>query len=187
VEIAQHFLRRADVGGDHLVEGLHRPPGVVELHHRDGESFLEHGAGVRREPAPADVERVAGVGEHGDDAAPAEDGRRDRDVVQLGRRLPGVVGDEDVAGPERVDGEARDEVDHPGRHRVDVARRAGDGLGDHAAAPVEHAGGEVAGLAHDRRERRAHERGGLLVDRGDQPVPQNVERDLLHGRCAPRS
>ena len=180
VQVSQDLLGRADVGGDQLVERLDGPPRVVELHHRDREAFLEDGARVGRQAAPADVEGVAGVGEERDDPAAAEDRRRHRDVVQLGRGLPGVVGGEDVPRLERVDREPIEEVDHPGRHRVDVAGRSGDGLGDHPPPAVEHARGQVPRLAHDGRERRAHERGGLLVDGGDQPAPQDVEGDLLH-------
>ena len=186
VEVAQYLFGRADVGGDHLVERLDRAPRVVELHHRDGEPFLEHRPRVRREAAPADVEGVARVGEERHDAAAPEDRRGDRDVVQLGGRLPGVVGDEDIPRLQRVDWEAREEVDHPGRHRVDVPRRAGDRLGDHAPLTVEHPRREVAGLADDGREGRAHERSGLLVDGGDQPAPEDVEGDLIHGRSRGR-
>ena len=44
--------------------------------------------------------------------------------------------------------------------RVDVARRAGDGLGDHVGAAVEHARAEVARLAHHRRRARHLGEGG---------------------------
>src|SRR5262249_31998799 len=83
-------------------------------------------------------------------------------------------------------GEARQEMDHPGGHGVDVAGCPGDGLGDHSPLPVEDARGEVAGLADDGREGRAHERRGLLVDGGDEPAPEDVEGDLVHGRSAGR-
>ena len=39
------------------------------------------------------------------------------------------------------------------RQRVDVAGRARDCLGDHAAPPVEDGIREIAGLANDRTER----------------------------------
>ena len=74
---------------------------------------------------------------------------------------------------------------HPGRHRVDVARRAGDRLGDHAAPAVEHAGREVAGLPHDGRERGAHEGGRLLVHVATSRFQRMSRRDLLHRLLAP--
>ena len=46
-------------------------------------------------------------------------------------------------------------------------------------AAVEHGVGEVAGLAHDRAERRPLQRPGLLVDRGDQALPQDLELDRV--------
>ena len=101
------------------------------------------------------------------------------DVEQLPGRLVRVVGDQHVALDERV---GRVLVEHRRRRpgeRVDVARRAGDGLGDHPAAPVEHRVGEVARLAHDRRERRPLQRLRLLVDRGDQALPQHLELDRV--------
>ena len=59
-----------------------------------------------------------------------------------------------------------------------MARRAGDGLRQHAALPVEDAGREVARLAHDRGEGRAQQRLRLLLDHGDQPVPHDLQFDL---------
>ena len=68
---------------------------------------------------------------------------------------------------------------HGHRQRVDVAGRAGDRLGDHPAAPVEHGVGEVAGLAHDRAERRPLQGLGLLVDGGDQALPEDLQLDRV--------
>ena len=89
-------------------------------------------------------------------------------------------------GRERLDRVRGEEVLHGQRHRVDVAGRARHRLRDHVAAPVEDAGGEVARLAHDRGEGRAHERGRLLVDDADQPVPADVEGDGIHHGLALR-
>ena len=58
---------------------------------------------------------------------------------------------------------------------------AGDGLGDHPPAAVEHGVGEVAGLAHDRAEGRALQRLGLLVDGGDQALPEDLQLDGIEG------
>src|SRR5258705_4705543 len=60
-----------------------------------------------------------------------------------------------------------------------MARRAGDGLGNHAAALVEHRVGQVAGLADDGRERCPLQRPGLFVDGGDQALPQHLELDRI--------
>jgi hypothetical protein len=90
---------------------------------------------------------------------------------------PRIVGDVGVARLHRRNRKVADEVLHRFRHRVDVAGRAGDGLRQHAAPAVEDAGGEVAALAHDRREGRADQHLRLLLDHGDQPVPHDLPID----------
>ena len=62
-----------------------------------------------------------------------------------------------------------------------MTRRAGHGLRQHAALAVEHAGREVAALAHDRRERRAHQHLRLLLHHRDQAVPHDLQVDEF--RC----
>ena len=66
-------------------------------------------------------------------------------------------------------------------HRIDVAGRAGDGLGEHAPLAVEDAGREVARLTHDRGERRAQQRLRLLLHHGNQPVPHDLQGDVGGG------
>ena len=73
-----------------------------------------------------------------------------------------------------------------GGQRVDVAGRAGDGLGDHAAARVEQAAGQVAGLAHDRAEGDPLQRLGLLADDADQVRPEDFELDAVHAHAPVR-
>ena len=91
-----------------------------------------------------------------------------------------IVGDQHIAGSKRLGRIDGQEVVDAGRHRVDVTGRAGHRLGDHVAARVEDAGREIARLPHDRGEARAHQRGGLLVDHRDQPVPHDFEPDRVH-------
>jgi hypothetical protein len=69
-----------------------------------------------------------------------------------------------------------EKVAHRERHRVDMARRTGDRLCDHIAAAIEDSGGQVAGLAHDRGKTCALERGRLLVNHTDEPVPADFQR-----------
>ena len=78
-----------------------------------------------------------------------------------------------------VDGEVAQEVVDRLRHGVDVARRAGHGLREHPAAGIEHPGGEIARLAHDGRERGAHQRLRLLLDDRDQAVPHDLHANGL--------
>ncbi len=66
VDVAQHGFRGAHVGGDQLDQLAVLPPGIVELGDRDEQPFLVDRARVGRQPAPADVEDVAGVAEVAD-------------------------------------------------------------------------------------------------------------------------
>ena len=122
-----------------------------------------------------------------------EAGRGDDEVVEMAGAHPGIVGDVGVARLHRLDREMRDEVLDRLRHRIDVARRAGHRLRQHAALEVEHAGREVAAFAHDRAEGGAQQHLRLLLDHGDQPVPHDLQIDqaraarLIHGHAAFRS
>ena len=85
-----------------------------------------------------------------DQLAPVEARRGDDEVVEVPGAHPGIVGDVGVARLHGVEPEMGDEVLDRLRHGVDVARRAGDGLRQHASLAVEDAGRQVARLAHDR-------------------------------------
>src|SRR5713226_7721727 len=60
-----------------------------------------------------------------------------------------------------------------------MARRAGDRLCDHIAAAIEDPGGQVSGLAHDRRKTCALERGRLLINHTYEAVPANFQRNRI--------
>src|SRR3989441_11575315 len=179
VEVAQHHLGQARVGTDDRDQRFIRPSGLVEFHDRDLQAFLVHLARLGREHVPADVRRVASRGEEVDALLAAEDRRADRDVVEMARREPGIVRDQDVARPERLERARGQEVLHRERHGVDVPGRACHRLGDHEAATVEDAGREVARLAHDRGEGRSLERRGLLIDDADEALPADLEGDRV--------
>src|SRR5215207_7251968 len=65
----------------------------------------------------------------------------------------------------------------------DVPGGAGDGLRQHPALAIEHAGREVAGLAHDRREGGAQEDLRLLLDDRDEAAPHHLEIDFGQRVC----
>ena len=67
-------------------------------------------------------------------------------------------------------------------HRVDVAGRAGHGLGQHVAARVEDAGREVAALRHRWRERGPDQGHRLLLDGRDHPAPEGLQNERIEGR-----
>ncbi len=133
---------------------------------------------VGRLAEAADVDHVRGAGEQRHQLAVVEGGRGDDDVVEMAGALPRIVGDVGIARLHRLDRELADEVDDAARHRVHVARRAGDGLGQHPAFEVEHAGRDVAGLARAGREGGAHQGAGLLLDDGEQAVPHHLQANI---------
>ena len=105
-------------------------------------------------------------------------GRDDGQVVQMAGAEPGIVGDVVIARLHRVGGELAQEMADAFRHRVDVARRAGDRLRHHAAVQIEDAGGQIAGLAHRGGERGADHGLRLFLHDGDQAVPHDLAMDL---------
>ena len=62
-----------------------------------------------------------------------------------------------------------------------MAGRAGDRLGEHPALQIEHPGGQVAALAHDRAEGGAQQRRRLLLDHRDQPLPHHLLSEIGEG------
>ena len=179
MEVAHDEVGHAHVGSDHGLERRVDPAALVELHDGNEEPFLVHLARLRGEDVAADIRGVAGGGEEGDEVASPEDGVADGDVVEVARRLPRVVGDDHVPPLPRVHRIHVENVLHGEGHGVDVPRRARHRLRHHPASPVEDTRGQIARLAHDGREGRAHQRGRLLVDDADQPVPADVEGDRI--------
>ena len=163
-----------------------RSPALHQLADRDPQAFLEHVAAAGADAVAADVGVVDRRAEEARSTRPPRNtGYEHGDVEQLAGRLVRIVGDQHVARStsESVGYSSRIAA-AAARQRVDVAGRAGDGLGHHPAAPVEHRVGEVAGLAHDRAEGGPLQRLGLLVDRGDQALPQHLELDRVECRSS---
>ena len=52
-----------------------------------------------------------------------------------------------------------------------MARRSGNRLRHHLSPPVEYAGGQIAAFPNRLAERRMNDHLRLLLDRGDQAVP----------------
>ena len=182
VGVALGVDRQAGVGADHRHQRLVDGALIDQLEHRNVETFHEHVGRVGPKADAADVHQVAGAGEQRDKLAlPVEGGRRDHEVVEMAGAHPRVVGDVGVARLHGLEREVADEMLHRLRHRVDVTRRAGDGLRQHSSLAVEDAGREVAALAHDRRERGAHQHLRLLLHHRDQAVPHDLQVDECGG------
>ena len=183
VEVAQDQVGQARVGLDEADERLVRPSLLVELHDRDEQAFLVRIACLGGIDASADIHHVAGGREQRHAVQPAEHRCTDRDVVEMSRRLPWIVGHQHVAGTEARHRIRVEKVPNGERHGVDVAGRPGHGLRHHVTAPIEDAGRQISGLPHHGRERGALKRRRLLVDDGDQPVPTHLEGDRVEGHA----
>ena len=187
VHVAFGLDRLARVGPDHRHQGLVEHAAVGELEHRNVDAFHVHVGRVGAEADAADVGEVRRAREQPHDLAAMEAGGGQHEVVEVPGAHPRIVGDVDVPLVHRVDGEVAQEVVDRLRHGVHVAGGAGHGLSEHPSAGVEHAGGEIARLAHDGRERGAQERLRLLLDDRDQAVPHDLHADGLQCIGAHRS
>ncbi len=95
----------------------------------------------------------------------------------MARSEPGVVGDVVVAPLHGVSRELLQEVADALHHGIDVARRPGDGLGQHAAFEIEDPGRKIARLPHRGAEGGADHGLGLFFHHGDEPVPLDLPLD----------
>ena len=87
---------------------------------------------------------------------------------------PGIVSDENISRSHRLDRKMIQEEPNRIGHRVHMARRARDSLGQHARAEVEYAGGYVTRFSDDRIEGCANQSLALLLDDGKQAVPHDL-------------
>ena len=190
VDVADHLHRLAHIGGDDVDQPLVHLALVDDLGDGQVKPFLVDLLRRAHDATAADIDHVQRAGEQPDRRATAEGRRHDHDVVEMASALPGVVDDEGVAVIHLRKRHLVEHVAHAHRHRVDVARRAGDGLGQHAALRVVDAGRQVARLARRGAEGGAHQGLRLLLDDGDQAVPHHLVFDAAqrmvasHGHCA---
>ncbi len=170
------YVRTQDV--EQCLVGLASAEQVAD---RQVDAFLEDLRAVGPEAEAADVGDVRGGREQRNRLAAVKHGRDNGEVIEMPGAVPRVVRHEHVAGLERVDRMLVEEEADTRRHRVDMAGRAGHGLGEHASSCVEHARGKIARFANRRRERRAHQRLCLFLDDGEQAVPHDLQVDAVHG------
>ncbi len=148
VQVALRHVRLAHVRPHHPHQRAVDLACADEVADRDADALLEDLVGVGAEAASAHVGDVAGGREQRDQAAVQERRGDDREVVEVSRALPGVVGDEHVALAQGIDRVVAQEAAHGGRHGVDVPGSPRDRLRQHAPLQVEDARREVARLAH---------------------------------------
>src|SRR6202162_5723027 len=193
-EIAEYRVRCTDVATDDPVQRVVRLAALVQLALRNSEPPLVHWEYRNPDPLLVNVARA------GADAVAADvgvmDGRavvadqpvlaknrgQNRDIEEVAGRQPRIIRNQHIAG---INLRWRNHIDHVARRdteRIDVARRAGDGLRNHAGLGVEQRGGQIAGLAHHRAESDALQCLRLLADDADQVAPHDLEIDAIHVR-----
>ncbi len=178
IDIADHLHRLANIGADHRQQVLVHLAGTREPQQRDEQTLVVDLPAFRRLADAAHIDQMRRAGEQRHDA-PVHEGRRHHDqIVEMAGALPRIVGDVDIAFLHLGDREHVEEMPDRTRHGVDVTRRAGDRLRQHPALQVEHAGGDVAGLARRGAEGGAHQGLCLLLHHGQQTVPHDLEFDL---------
>src|SRR3974390_2947722 len=118
--------------------------------------------------------------EEADQPILVEGGQHDRDIEEVPRREPWIVGDENIAGRKCLGRKRLDEVLSGSRQRVDMTGCAGHCLRHHTAATIEQSVGEIAGLAYDRAKGDALKRLCLLTDDADEIAPEDFKLDAVH-------
>ena len=101
-KIAQNPVRHAHVALDQPEQQVVRLSAIVQLADRDDDAFLVNLARVGRCHAAADIGMVRAGHAEADQLLAAESRRRDEDVRRMSGAEPRVVGDQHVAGGERV-------------------------------------------------------------------------------------
>ena len=155
-------------------QGFIAPAFAEQVGNRDLQAFLEQIVGVRAKAAAADVGNVAGGRKQGHARTRLKNRRHHGEIIEVAGAIPGIVGQQHVARLQRRQRIAGEELAHGGGHGVDVSRGSGNCLGEHAAGGVEHAGRQIARLPHHGGERGAHQCLRLLLDDGQQAVPDQL-------------
>ena len=179
IEVADHFLRSADVGAQDFEQVHVGLTALEQLQDGDVQSLFIDIHCVWAVGAPADIRGVANVPEERDQVSVPEDRRHDCDVVVVTTGQPRIVGDNHVTRLERLGRVFVQHVHDAAGHRVDVARRSGDCLRQHVATWVEHTGGQVAAFRYGRRERGPDQRDRLLLHGRDQPTPEGLQDEWV--------
>ena len=175
-EVAGDLARAAEVGADHREDVGVDLAALDEAHAGDDEAFLvdlarDADAAGR---AAADIDVMGDVGHVAEQRALVEDGRDERDVVQVHAALVGIVDQDAVAGLQALGAVGADGARHQVSQRAQVGG-LGEGLGDGAQLAVEEGAGEVAARLDVGRVGGAAERGAHLLGDGEQPVADDLE------------
>ena len=184
IDVADRLHRLTGVGADHCHQRFIENPALDDLQNGKIQSLHENIRRCGHIAQPADIHDVAVAGQEPNQFVVTKAGRGQREVVGMPGAHPGVVMDEDIARLHRLDMVVINHMADRQRHRVDMTGRAGDGLCQHSALRVEHAGGEIAGFPHDGAEGRPLQRLRLFLDHRNQAAPHDLLVDQVENRFA---
>ena len=151
-------------------------PAAVQLHRRDLDAFLVDLARTQRILGAADVADMADRADQRHQRAVAEHRRDHRDVEQMPGAEPRIVGDQHVAGLQRLRREFLQQRLHRARQvRLNTGMARGR-VRERLAARIQQLAGEVLRLGDDQREGRAADGEPHLLDHGDEAAPHDLQR-----------
>ena len=148
IHVADHLIRLAHIAADDAQQRLVDLPAFDKFHDRKEEPFLIDLIAIRPETAAANIDHMRGRGEEADMQAVSKDRRDDSEIMQMAGAEPRVVGNEDIAFEDVLGADGTGEMSHALGHRIDMARCAGDRLGDHPTPAVEKTRRQIARFAH---------------------------------------
>ena len=182
-DVALALVGAPHVGADHVELLAVGAGGGEEAEGRDAQTLLPGvgGAGdVAAGHGAADIRPVREARREGHDGALHED-RPDRlHVGQVVAADLGQVQEPDVAGLQPLARHPLQELAHGEAHHPHVHGDVAP-LGDEVAVGVGERGREIAGLAQQRRARRAHDHQRHLLRRRGQRVADDLQGDRVHG------
>ena len=179
-EVAARLVLRADLRQDQVEDVVDDPAGLDHLHGRDDHALLEHlpeRPDRGRRPA-ADVDVVGEVRDVAEQLPFGEHGRDEADVVEVHAAREWLVRDDHVSRAQVGRAVGAHRLRHLLDHRAEV-HRLREALGDRPQPRVEERAREVGTRLDVRRVRAPAQRQHHLVRRGDERVPDHLERDRV--------
>jgi hypothetical protein len=177
VYVAHDLLWHPHVASDQFDQRLVDDALAEQLADRQQQPLVEHLGGGGREAHAADVGQVGDAHGVGDQPALAEQRPHHADVEQVAGADDRVVGDDDVARPQRLGREAGQHVRQGHRRGADEDRDGAGALHQQPPLAVEQHHRQVVALAHDGRERGTDQGLDDLVRDRDQAVPEDPQGD----------
>nr|MBC6967810.1 hypothetical protein [Roseobacter litoralis] len=141
IDVTNQLIRFAHITPDDPRQCRIHLASVSEFPDGDVEPLFINAMRIRTKTAPTDIHDMRGAGKKSDQNAVVKRRRYHRDVMKMTRAFPWIIGDIDVALKNVLTSNAADEMGNRIRHRIDMARCAGHGLGQHVALGVINARG----------------------------------------------